>query len=131
MSGIEHRKDAPKHLRVAVLTISDSRSAAMRDGRDMDVSGKIIERRLQETGHESTRLIVPDETREIGAAVKKFISDKKIDAVITTGGTGITFRDVTIETIQPLFEKELPGFGEVLRQKAASFVALYPALPEM
>jgi molybdenum cofactor biosynthesis protein B len=117
MSGIEHKKDAPKHLRVAVLTISDSRSASMRDGRDMDVSGKIIERRLQETGHESTRLIVPDEAREIGASVKKFISDKKIDAVITTGGTGITFRDVTIETLQPLFEKELPGFGEILRQK--------------
>lgn len=50
MSGIEHRENAPKHLRVAVLTISDSRSAAMRDGKDLDISGKIIERRLQEIG---------------------------------------------------------------------------------
>jgi len=106
---------APKHLRVAVLTISDSRAAAMQKGRDEDVSGRIIERRLQKAGHDSTRIIVPDEVRQIRAAVKKFISNKKIDAVITVGGTGITKRDVTIETLCPLFQKELPGFGEILR----------------
>jgi len=117
MSGIEHRKFAPQHLRVAVLTISDSRAAAMREGKDEDISGKIIERRLQEAGHDSTRLIVPDDAGRIRAAVKKFISDKKIDAVITAGGTGITSRDVTVETLQPLFGKELSGFGEVLRSK--------------
>ena len=106
---------APKHLWVAVLTISDSRAAAMQKGRDEDVSGRIIERRLQKAGHDSTRIIVPDEARQIRAAVKKFISNKKIDAMITAGGTGITKRDVTIETLCPLFQKELSGFGEILR----------------
>ncbi len=115
MSFKEHRKKAPKHLKIGVLVVSDSRAALMREGRDEDVTGKIIEQRAREAGHDTTRLILPDDAREIKRAIKRFIADKKIDAVITAGGTGITRRDVTIETISPLFEKELPGFGEVLR----------------
>ncbi|MDI6819903.1 MAG: MogA/MoaB family molybdenum cofactor biosynthesis protein [Candidatus Hodarchaeaceae archaeon] len=116
MGGIEHKKGAPQHLRIAVLTVSDSRAAAMQEGKDEDVSGKLIERRLKEAGHAPTRLILPDEADEIRAAVERFSSDPEIDAIITTGGTGITARDVTIETICPLLEKELPGFGELLRR---------------
>jgi molybdenum cofactor biosynthesis protein B len=116
MSGIGHRKNAPRHLRVAVLTISDSRAAALKQGKDEDISGKLIERRLRAAGHSSTRLIVPDDAKRIRAVVRKFIADRKIDAVITAGGTGITSRDVTIEALRPLFEKELPGFGELLRR---------------
>ncbi|KUO41876.1 MAG: hypothetical protein AVW05_00685 [Hadesarchaea archaeon DG-33] len=116
MSAIEHRKEAPKHLRIAVLVVSDTRAAAMREGRDEDVSGKLIEQSAREVGHETTRLIVPDDAHEIKKAIQKFTTDKKIDAVITTGGTGIARRDVTIETLSPLFEKELPGFGEILRR---------------
>jgi molybdenum cofactor biosynthesis protein B len=116
MSGIGHRKNAPRHLRVAVLTISDSRAAALKQGKDEDISGKLIERRLRAAGHSSTRLIVPDDAKQIRAVVRKFIADRKIDAVITAGGTGITSRDVTIEALRPLFEKELPGFGELLRR---------------
>ncbi len=88
----------------------------MREGRDEDVTGKIIEQKAREAGHETTRSIVPDKANEIKKAVQGFIADKKIDVVITTGGTGITKRDVTIETLSPLFEKELPGFGEILRR---------------
>ncbi len=116
MSAIEHRREVPKHLRIAVLVVSDTRAAAMREGRDEDVTGKLIEQSAREVGHETTRLIVPDEADEIKKAVQGFIADKKIDAVITTGGTGIARRDVTIETLSPLFEKELPGFGEILRR---------------
>ena len=112
---MEHRKGAPRNLKIAVLTVSDSRSAAMRDEKDEDISGKQVEQRLQDAGHTSTRIIVPDEAEQILAAMKKFISDQRIDAVITVGGTGITKRDVTIETLRPLFEKELLGFGEILR----------------
>jgi molybdenum cofactor biosynthesis protein B len=112
---VEHRKEAPKHLRIAVLTVSDSRAAAMRKGKDKDISGKLIEQRLREAGHTTTRKIVPDEVKQIRASVGKFILDQKTDAVITVGGTGITKRDVTIETLRSLFEKELPGFGEILR----------------
>jgi molybdenum cofactor biosynthesis protein B len=110
------RREAPKHLKIAVLVVSDTRAAAAREGRDEDISGKLFEQRARELGHTTTRLIVPDEAAEIIRAVKKFIADKKIDAVVTTGGTGVASRDVTIETIQPMFEKELPGFGEILRR---------------
>ncbi len=116
MSGIEHRRGAPTHLRIAVLVVSDTRAAAIRKGRDEDVTGKLIEQSAREAGHETTRSIVPDDSRKIKKAVQEFIADKKIDVVITTGGTGITKRDVTIKTLSPLFEKELPGFGEILRR---------------
>ncbi len=117
MSFREHRMEAPKHLRIAVLVVSDSRAAAVREGRDKDVTGKLIEQRAREAGHETTRLIVPDDVREIKKAMRGFIADRKIDVVITAGGTGIARRDVTIETLSPLFKKELPGFGEILRRK--------------
>jgi len=116
LSSKEHRKGAPRHLRIAVLVVSDTRAAAAREGRDEDISGKLFEQRAREAGHTTTRLIVPDEAAEIRGAVKKFIADEKIDAVVTIGGTGVAKRDVTIETIQPMFEKELPGFGEILRR---------------
>jgi molybdenum cofactor biosynthesis protein B len=116
LSSEEHRKEAPRHLRIAVLVVSDTRAAAAREGRDEDLSGKLFEQRAREAGHTTTRLIVPDEAVEIRRAVKKFIADGKIDAVVATGGTGVAKRDVTIETVQPMFEKELPGFGEILRR---------------
>lgn len=116
MSFEEHRKDAPKHMRIAVLVVSDTRAAAARKGKDDDISGKIFEQRAREAGHTTIRLIVPDDAAKIRAAIKKFIADRRIDAVIITGGTGVAKRDVTIETIQPMFEKELPGFGETLRR---------------
>ena len=109
-------------MRVAVLVVSDSKAAAMREGRDEDITGKLIEQKAREAGHETTRLIVPDEALEIKKAVQGFIADRKIDVVITTGGTGIARRDVTIETLSPLLEKELPGFGEILRRKGYEMV---------
>ena len=116
MSFEEHRMEAPKRVKMAVLVVSDSRAAAMREGRDEDITGKLIERRAREAGHEATRKIVPDDARAIKKAVQGFIADEKIDVVVTAGGTGIATRDVTIETLKPLFEKELPGFGEILRR---------------
>lgn len=116
MSAIKHRRGAPKHLKVGVLVVSDSRASATRGGRDEDISGKLIEQKARKAGHETTRVIVPDDADEIRGAVENFATNQKIDVVITTGGTGVTKRDVTIETLQPLFEKELPGFGEILRR---------------
>lgn len=127
MSFEEHRKKAPKHLRIAVLVVSDARAAAAREGRDEDISGKLFEQRALEAGHVTIRIIVPDDATRIRRAVKKFIADKKIDAVVTTGGTGVAKRDVTIETLEPMFEKELPGFGEILRRRGHEMVGT-PAL---
>lgn len=116
MSPAEHRKNAPEDLHVGVLTVSDTRAAAWKEGRDEDKSGRIIQDKLDEAGFTSERTIVPDEEEEISESVEGFISDSEVDVIVTTGGTGITFRDITVDVIRPLFEIELPGFGESLRR---------------
>jgi molybdopterin adenylyltransferase len=93
---------------IAVVTISDTRS--MED----DKSGATLAGRIETAGHRlAARLIVKDEVRQIRSAIKKLVKNKDVDAVITTGGTGLTGRDVTIEAMKPLFDKEIEGFGTV------------------
>jgi molybdenum cofactor biosynthesis protein B len=93
-------------LNIAVLTISDTRSLAD------DKSGATLADRLEKAGHMlAAREIVADDIEAIRAVVKRWIADKGIDAVITTGGTGFTGRDVTPEAIEPLFEKRMDGFS--------------------
>lgn len=116
MSVNEHRKEAPKNLHIAILVVSDTRAAAAREGRDEDISGKLFEQKAREAGHTTTRVIVPDEAAEICGTVKDFLANNDIHAIVTIGGTGVAKRDVTIESLRPMFEKELPGFGEILRR---------------
>jgi molybdenum cofactor biosynthesis protein B, proteobacterial len=98
-------------LSIAVLTVSDTRSLAD------DKSGDTLVARLEAAGHRlAARAIVPDEIDEIRATVKGWIADPGIDAVITTGGTGFTGRDVTPEAIEPLFEKRMDGFSAVFHR---------------
>src|SRR5215210_2328866 len=98
-------------VRIAVLTVSDTRTRAD------DKSGDILAARLQEAGHMlAARSIVADEVDEIRACVRTWIADPEIDAVITTGGTGFTGRDVTPEALEPLFEKRMDGFSEVFHR---------------
>ena len=93
---------------IAVITISDSR--LMND----DKSGATLAERITAAGHTlAERLIVKDEVRQIRSAIRKLVKRKDVDAVITTGGTGLTGRDVTIEAVKPLFDKEIEGFGTV------------------
>jgi molybdenum cofactor biosynthesis protein B len=93
-------------LNIAVLTISDTR--ALED----DKSGTTLSERLVAAGHRlAAREIVADDVETIRAIVKKWIADAGIDAVITTGGTGFTGRDVTPEAIEPFFEKRMDGFS--------------------
>jgi molybdopterin adenylyltransferase len=93
---------------IAVMTISDTR--VMAD----DKSGQTLADRIVAAGHRlAGRTIVKDDVRAIRAATRKFAADKNIDVIITTGGTGLTGRDVTIEAMRPLFEKEIEGFGVV------------------
>ena len=94
----------------AVLTVSDTRTIAT------DKSGAHIQALLHENGHQIVDYtIVPDEKEAIGQMIGKWLSDEKIDLIIVTGGTGIAPRDITIETVEPLFKKEIPGFGEFFR----------------
>jgi len=97
-------------VRIAVLTVSDSRDL------ESDKSGAILVGRLKEAGHVlAGRAIVIDDVDKIVAQLKVWIADDQIDVVISTGGTGITGRDVTPEAFTQAFEKELPGFGELFR----------------
>jgi molybdenum cofactor biosynthesis protein B len=98
-------------LSIAVLTISDTR--AMSD----DKSGDTLVARLEGAGHElGARAIVQDDVEDIRKIVRGWIEDKSIDAIITTGGTGFTGRDVTPEAIEPLFEKHMDGFSAVFHR---------------
>jgi molybdenum cofactor biosynthesis protein B len=98
-------------LGIAVLTISDSRSLAD------DRSGELLARRLTEAGHRLTdRAIVPDDIEAIRSRVGLWRDDPAVDAVITTGGTGFTGRDVTPEAIEPLLDKRMDGFSVVFHQ---------------
>ncbi len=98
-------------VRIAVLTVSDSRSVAD------DKSGDTLAARIAEAGHAlADRKIVTDDVENIRAVVKGWIADPKIDVVITTGGTGFTGRDVTPEALEPLFQKRMDGFSEVFHR---------------
>tara|TARA_R110002012_G_scaffold15851_14_gene62297 strand:- start:526 stop:1077 length:552 start_codon:yes stop_codon:yes gene_type:complete len=109
MPGIdESRSFAPVHI--AVLTVSDSRTL------DDDRSGDTLVQRLTDAGHIlADRKIVKDEIPSIAGQLTAWIEDDGIDVVISTGGTGMTGRDVTPEAFRTVFEKEIEGFGELFR----------------
>src|SRR5579864_9141698 len=93
-------------LNIAVLTISDTRSLAD------DKSGATLAERIVAAGHKlAAREIIVDDVDAIRIIVKRWIADEGVDAIITTGGTGFTGRDVTPEAIEPLFEKRMDGFS--------------------
>jgi molybdenum cofactor biosynthesis protein B len=97
-------------LRIAILTISDSRDRAT------DRSGAVLEELVRAAGHElAARDIVRDELQEIVAKLRSWIADPGIEVVLTTGGTGVTGRDVTPEALAMVAEKRIPGFGELFR----------------
>lgn len=95
---------------IAVLTVSDTRTI------DDDKSGKVLVERLQSAGHRLIdQDIIKDDFDAIVARLSTWISDTEVDVVIATGGTGVTGRDVTPEAFQAVYEKEIPGFGELFR----------------
>ena len=97
-------------VNIAVMTVSDTRSEAD------DRSGDTLAGRIAGAGHVvADRRIVPDEMAEIVAALEGWIADPEIDVVISTGGTGVTGRDVTPEAFEQVFEKKIEGFGELFR----------------
>ena len=114
--GHDHEEDHDHHhhdvaeLGVAVLTVSSSRSL------DDDPAGDAIADIVEGAGHEvSIRELVRDEHDGVQDAVDRLVDRGDTDCVVTTGGTGVTPDDVTVEAVEPLFEKRLPGFGELFR----------------
>lgn len=108
--GHHHRRDALDRVSTAIVTVSDSRTL------ETDSGGGLVEEMLVACGHPvSGRRIIPDEPEAIRAAFDQVISDSDASAVIFTGGTGVAPRDVTPDTLEPLFDRLLPGFGELFR----------------
>jgi molybdenum cofactor biosynthesis protein B len=106
-----------KPINIAVLTVSDTRTE------DNDTSGKVLCERINAAGHKvAAKQITPDNVYAIRAIVSQWIVNPDIHAVITTGGTGLTGRDVTPEAIKVLYDKEIEGFGELFRQVSYSLI---------
>ncbi len=107
----EHRHLSPKNVGCAVVTISDSRSEAD------DESGKLIQGRLRDHGHTvADYRLLKNDAAAIRATITELVGRDDVQTIITTGGTGISHRDVTVDTIEPMLEKKLDGFGELFRQ---------------
>lgn len=97
-------------IRIAILTVSDSRNEST------DKSGRLLVERLTAAGHQlAEKAIVPDDVYQIRAIVSRWIADPDVNAIITTGGTGVTGRDGTPEAVLPLLDKVIEGFGETFR----------------
>ena len=109
-----HRIDESKAfvpVRIAVMTVSDTRDASD------DVSGDTLAARIADAGHVlAARTLLKDDRDEIAAQLRKWIADPGIDVVISTGGTGLTGRDVTVEAFKSVFEKEIDGFSVIFHQ---------------
>ncbi len=106
-----HRKTAAVSVEVAVITVSDTRTL------ETDTGGALVAELLGGAGHKvSGREIVPDEPEAITAATRAALESPGVGAVILTGGTGVAPRDVTPESVEPLLERTIPGFGELFRQ---------------
>jgi molybdenum cofactor biosynthesis protein B len=119
-SDAEHRADAPKSVRCFIVSISDTRTD------ETDKSGRAIANLLTAAGHHvAGRTIVKDDPSLVRHTIERQLANADVDAIITTGGTGITSRDSTFEAVDALFEKRLDGFGELFRM--LSFEQIGPA----
>jgi molybdenum cofactor biosynthesis protein B len=106
-------------VRIAILTVSDTRTL------ENDTSGETLVNRLEDAGHIlADRRILPDDGKKLRACVEEWIADPQVDVVVTTGGTGLTGRDVTPEALRPLFDKEIEGFSVVFHQVSYKSVGL-------
>jgi molybdenum cofactor biosynthesis protein B len=117
MTYLEHKKTAPTKIKFALLVISDSRYKQQEEHIEVDDESSSKARKiLEENGYEiSARQIVPDESKKIIENILAITKRDDCDAILTIGGTGLSRRDVTIESAKKLIEKEIIGFGEIFR----------------
>jgi molybdenum cofactor biosynthesis protein B len=110
VSHVDHREQAPRSVRCAIITISDTRTP------ETDTAGAAIAERLHASGHETvSRMLVPDDPGLVRSVIERLLADPRVQAIITTGGTGITSRDSTYEAVTAMLDKRLDGFGELFR----------------
>ncbi len=112
MAANEHKRRAPRRVVYGILVVSTRSSRGERE----DASGPLIRRSLEAAGHEVSGLeVVPDEAEAIRAAIARF-SGAGVEAIVATGGTGLAPSDVTVETVRPLFVRELTSFATLFAQ---------------
>jgi molybdenum cofactor biosynthesis protein B len=105
-----HRSDAPAQVSTAIITVSDTRTL------ETDTGGALVAEHLEAAGHPiASRRVVADEPDRIGEALAEALADDAVRAVVLTGGTGVAPRDVTPESVMPLLDRVIPGFGELFR----------------
>ncbi len=110
MTYQEHKHQSPKNINCSIIVVSDSRTE------QNDESGKHIIQALKKHGHGVlSYALLKNDTAAIQKRVNELLDDQKLQVIIASGGTGISRRDVTVETISPIFEKRIDGFGELFR----------------
>lgn len=110
MASIPHPDDAPRSVKCAVVTVSDSRTP------ETDRSGQLIQSALAAAGHDiADYCLLPDEPSLLRDRLQSLTERGDLEAIVVNGGTGIALRDTTYDVVYPLLEKVLPGFGEIFR----------------
>lgn len=108
----EHQNESSKEISCGIITLSDSRKS-----KKADLSGQYMADEIEKQYTLKSRKIIPDEKDDLLNALEEMISEN-VDVILTTGGTGLAARDITVETVESLFEKKLDGFGEIFRAKS-------------
>ena len=110
MSHLEHKELSPQAVSCAVLIISDSRTEKT------DESGKLMREKLEGNGHTVVDYaLLKNDPEAITKKLNEYLSQEELQVIITSGGTGVSMRDVTVETVTPMLDKMLDGFGELFR----------------
>lgn len=105
----QHQKESSADISCGIITLSDSRKSEK-----LDLSGKYLAEELESRYNLKSRSLIPDEKDKLIESIETMINDD-VDVIITNGGTGLDSRDITVETVESLFEKRLDGFGEIFR----------------
>lgn len=108
----QHKSESSSDISCGIITLSDSRKSEK-----LDLSGKIISDEIESRYTLKSKSLIPDEKDELINAIEKMIFEG-VDVILTTGGTGLDTRDITVETVESLFDKKIDGFGELFRFKS-------------
>lgn len=118
LSMEEHKKHVPTDVKCGVITLSDSKYEDSKNNKNTDISGENIIKILEKRNHTIEQYTIIPDNKDLLLKTIKEMNKKFIDVIFTTGGTGLESRDITIETLKPLYDKEVPGFGELFRLKS-------------
>ncbi|MBQ9161028.1 MAG: MogA/MoaB family molybdenum cofactor biosynthesis protein [Methanobrevibacter sp.] len=111
-TATQHQKESSNDITCGIITLSDSRKS-----KKLDLSGQYMAEEIESRYTLGSRCLIPDEKDELINAIESMILDET-DVILTTGGTGLDARDITVETVESLFEKRIEGFGELFRAKS-------------